>query len=516
MSQQASVTPNARGAARVARHGCGMFFLALPVDGVKQRGGHGREAAPRLHIMRHTQQESTPGFLRHPHQTSKKYLEEWFDLPAHIHHVAHRMANPPSDRPQSRREFHHLLQSLDIPEEHQVIHDNFGHGAKVAPNGDRLLVTWEAHTEYYSYQMWHMPDDKLKPLAFGPLGFPDYAMPLSPLGVSVNALDILILPHTSLTIEDIKNTMPGPQLYGSRILGQHISVMTTFTPDEYQRERYLITSPSFDTLLTHLARTVDMLVAVENYTHLILFPFQAFSKAVDQVHQHEQDHLRQRELITTEIETATPQTLQRWLTMMTKDFMNVSRMAESMRYKLSASVPYDRIIQSNVTLLQEQAVAGCRPISEYVDGKTIGVADGYQQFLKRIGALVNDFQGSIAVIRTKVEIQLQHQNLALEDQNLKLLRSVDKTTRSQAILQRTVEGLSVIVISYYLSGLGEYVFKAMEQLGVIDNQAMASGLFVPVSLVIAFGLILIGRTFIYKKHNANNGTDQEPAKSPHR
>jgi len=344
-----------------------------------------------------------------------------------------------------------------------------------------------------------------------PLGFPDDAMPLVPL-VSVNALDLLVLPHTSLTAEEVKNTMPGPHLYGSRIFGHEIAVMTTFTPDEYQRERYLITSPSFDTLLTHLGRTIDTLVAIANYTHLILFPYQAFAQAVDQVHQYEQDHLWQRGVITTEIETATPQTLQRWLTMMTQGFMNVSRMAESMRYKLSASVPYDRIIRANVTLLQEQPVADCRPVSEYVDGKTIGVADGYQQLLKRIGALGQDFQGSIAVIRTKVELQMQHQNLALEDQNLKLLRSVDKTTRSQAILQRTIEGMSFIVISYYMSGLGEHVFKALAHLGMIDDYTLFSGLFVPVSLVIALSLILIGRKYIYKEQA---GSDPKPGHPPH-
>ena len=145
------------------------------------------------------------------------------------------------------------------------------------------------------------------------------------------------------------------------------------------------------------------------------------------------------------------------------------------------------------------AVPGCRQISEYVDGKTIGVADGYQQLVKRINALVNDFQGSIAVIRTKVELQLQDQNLALQDQNLQLLRSMDKTTRSQAILQRTVEGLSIIVISYYLSGLGSYVFKALEKLGWIASASVASGVFVPITLGLSGLLIFIGRKMIYKK-----------------
>ena len=445
------------------------------------------------------QPASTHSFLRHLHEPTKKYLEEWFDVPAHIHHVAHRMANPPMDRPQSRQEFQQLLQCLDIPEEHTVIHEKFGHGAKVASNGDRLLVTWEAHTEYYSYQVWHMPDDKLKPLEFGPLMFPDYAMPLSPLGIQVNALDILVLPHTTLTVEEVKNTMPGPQVYGSRIFGHDISVMTTFTPDDYQRERYLVMSPSFDVLLNQLARTIDTLVAIENYTHLILLPLQAFAQSIDQVHQFEQRHLYQRGLITTEIEASRPEKLQHWLTVLTQDFMKVSRLAESMRFRLSASVPYDRIIRSNLVSLQEHTIPGCRQISEYVDGKTIGVADGYQQLVKRINALVNDFQGSIAVIRTKVELQLQEQNLALQDQNLQLLRSMDKTTRSQAILQRTVEGLSIIVISYYLSGLGSYVFKALEELGWISSASVASGVFVPITLGLSILLILIGRKMIYKK-----------------
>ena len=457
---------------------------------------------------------SNRGFLRHLHEPSKKYLEEWFDVPAHIHHVAHHMANPPLDRPQSRQEFQQLLQCLDVPEEHTVIHEKFGHGAKIASNGDRLLVTWEAHTEYYSYQVWHIPDDKWKPLEFGPLTFPDYVMPLSPLGIQINALDILVLPHVSLGVEEVKNMMPGPQLYGSRIFGQDISAMTTFTPDEYKRERYLIFSPSLDVLLAHVARTIDTLVTIENYTHLILFPFHAFAQAVDQVHQYERRHLYQRGVIAKEIDAATPNKLQHWLTVMTQDFMNVSRMAESMRYKLSASVPYDRIIRSNLDLLHEHTLADCRRISEYVDGKTIGVADGYQQFIRRINALVNDFQGSIAVIRTKVELQLQDQNLGLENQILKLLRSMDKTTRRQAILQHTVEGLSVIVISYYLSGLGSYVFKALKTLGWIENPDLFSGLFVPISLGIAFGLILFGRKFIYKRRFEGfdpDGTPSDPS-----
>ena len=94
---------------------------------------------------------------------------------------------------------------------------------------------------------------------------------------------------------------------------------------------------------------------------------------------------------------------------------------------------------------------------------------------------------------------------------MKLLRNMEKTTRRQAILQHTVEGLSVIVISYYLSGLGSYVFKAMETLGWIENHDLFSGLFVPISMGIAFGLLLVGRQLIYKRRFDDSVSDPAPS-----
>ena len=172
------------------------------------------------------------GFLRHLHEPTKKYLEEWIDAPAHIHHFAHRMSNPPIERPQSRQEFQHLLQSLEIHEENSVMHEKFGYGVRTADNGDHLIVTWEAHTEYYSYQIWHVIQDKSKPLGFGPITFPNYQFPLSPLGIRVNALDILIVRDNQVSKEDVRKHMAGPQIFSSRVFGPDISVATSFTPDE--------------------------------------------------------------------------------------------------------------------------------------------------------------------------------------------------------------------------------------------------------------------------------------------
>lgn len=438
-------------------------------------------------------------FLRRIHEPIKHFLPSSLDIPAHIHHVAHRMANPPVDRPHSRREFLHILDCLGIRADQADVRDRFGFGAKLNEHGDRLIVAWEAHTEYYSYQAWHIPADKTKPLSFGPITYPGYVFPVCPLGIRVNALDIVIQVERSVTPEYLKPLLPGPHLYASRVFGEDITLATSFTPDDDTRERYYVRGRSGETLREYAAKLVDTIVAIENYYHLVMLPMQAFSRAVDQIHDYEQRHLYQRAVIMEQMGMATPAALQKWLNALTQDLLQVSRLAESMRYRLSGAFPYDKIVRGNLEALQEQPVPSIRPISEYIRWRITGVADGYQQLLRRIDAMQADFEATVAVIRTQIELRLQEQNLAAQDQNLKLLASVDKTTRSQAILQHTVESLSVIVITYYLSGLGSYIFKALHEMGWLDNATLASAIFVPIAFATSFGLMLIGRKMIYKR-----------------
>ncbi len=430
-------------------------------------------------------------YLRKLHERPQKRLEECIDVPAHIHHVAHRMSNPPVERPRSREEFGQILQSLEIPAATSVLHDKFGYGVRTASSGDRLIMVWDAHTEYYSYQVWHIQSDKAKPLSFGPITFPNYLFPLSPLGLRVNALDILITQGPDISAEQCRSMLPGSTLYGSRVLGENISVITSFTPDEHDRERYLVMS-SETTPANNLFQIVNSIVRIETYYHLILMQKPIFSSAVDEVHGFEQLHLKQREIITRQLIAATSTSLQRWLNHLTEDLMKVNQLAGRMHYELSAAVPYDKIVQTTMHALQEQPLPACRLLSDFVLGGVTGVAEGYQQLLQRMETLKTGFEGIIALIRARVD-------LLLEEQNLVLLSSVDQTTKSQAVLQHTVEGLSVIIIAYYLSGLASYVFKALHELGWIPNATYATALFVPISLGLSFTLMRVSRKMIHKR-----------------
>jgi uncharacterized membrane-anchored protein len=436
------------------------------------------------------------------HERPQIPLTDWLRAPAHVHYKAFRMADPPTQRPASRLEFQSLLGIFKVPDETTMLRETFGYGVKEAETGDRLIVIWQAHTEYYNYQVWHLPSVQNGGVAFGPLTFPHCQFPETTLGTEVCRVEILLTAVSLVSREQKRSLFPGPVLYGSRILDDHTSVITSFTPDAAGWERYWVTvgQPLAD--LSHLKDVVDAIVRIETYYHLLLMQKPLFSSAVDQVYRFEQVHLKQREIISNHIGHADSQTLQRWLNSLTQDLLKTNRMAGKLHFELSASLPYDKIVHATLDSLVERPLDSYRPLSDYVLSGITGVAEGYQQLLRRIDTLRNGFEGIISIIRTRVD-------LIVEAQNLTLLQSVDKTTKSQVILQHTVEGLSVIVIAYYLAGLAGYVFKGLSEIGWLTNANLASAIFVPVAVGLAFAITTASKKYLHKQLR-----DDQPAPKP--
>lgn len=437
-------------------------------------------------------QSGSEAFLRKMHERPHQPISGWLRAPAHVQYEAFRMSDPPTQRPASRSEFQSLLERFKVPDERIELRDNFGYGVKEAENGERLILIWQAHTEYYNYQFWHVPSSATSAVTFGPLTFPAAPVSLTPLGSVVCRLDIVLKTGALPSREEMKGQLPGSVLYGSRIFNEQAVVVTSFTPDSHGRERYWVSVGPLQGDYSRLKDIVDAIVRIETYYHLLLMQKPLFSAAIDQIYKFEQVHLKQREIITGHIGHANAETLQRWLTSLTQDLLKTNRMAGTLHFELSASIPYDKIVHATLASLAEQPTASYRPISDYVLGGITGVAEGYQQLLRRIDTLRGGFEGIIAIIRTRID-------LIVESQNLTLLQSVDKTTKSQVILQHTVEGLSVIVIAYYLAGLAGYVFKGLYEFGWLSNATVASAIFVPIAIGLAFLITTVSKKHLQKK-----------------
>ncbi len=430
--------------------------------------------------------------LRTLHERPQVPLANWLRVPAHVHYQAFRMADPPRQRPASREEFRSWLERLEVAPEMVVLREAFGYGVKEVEGDERLIILWQAHTEYYNYQVWHLPPPHHRDVTFGSLAFPGYQNPEAMLGTAVCQLDMVLMPGASPSRESLRARIPGPLLYGSRIFDDETNVFASFTPDELGRERYWVSVGSSRQDPSHVKDIVDAVVRIETYYHLLLMQKPLFSAAIDQVYKFEQVHLKQREIITDHIGHADSGTLQRWLNSLTQDLLKTNRMAGRLHFELSASAPYDKIVHATLASLAEKPLASYRPLSDYVLSGITGVAEGYQQLLRRVDTLRSGFEGIISIIRTRVD-------LLVEAQNLTLLRSVDNTTKNQVLLQHTVEGLSVIVIAYYLSGLAGYVFKGLSEIGWLIHHDVASAVFVPVAIGLAFLVTTFSRKYLQKK-----------------
>ena len=68
----------------------------------------------------------------------------------------------------------------------------------------------------------------------------------------------------------------------------------------------------------------------------------------------------------------------------------------------------------------------------------------------RIGHLLCLCELALPVGRSAVRRRIERVDVALEEQNRDLLQSMDRRVQLQLRLQQTVEGLSVVAISYYV------------------------------------------------------------------
>ncbi|HET8760994.1 MAG TPA: DUF3422 family protein [Nitrospiria bacterium] len=424
-------------------------------------------------------------------------FDRLLSVPAHIHHAAYLMKDPPSESRAARDAFARTLSNLGVGPDRSAINDRFGYGVLEHAAGDRLVIRWQLHTEYYTYQLWYLPADPARRLAFGPLEWPGAPPVCSAFGETVTTVDLIVTDRATEVAPDF-GLSADHTWFGGRVLGEPVLLFTDFAPDAHGRRRYLLHGHDRKVLAQVTPFAADCVAKIENYYHLILAPLPGFSAAMDQVFRLEKRQLADRDAITRGLAAADPAQLQAWLTQLTEALADVSRLGEAIRYNLASAGPYDSILRTTVEDLREQPLERLESLGAHVLRRIRGIADGYQRLIQRIEALEQSFEGMVSIIRTRID-------LAMEQQNLTILSSVDRTTKIQVRLQHMVESLSIVVQAYYLTGLGSYVFKAMEHYGWLGDATTATALFIPAAFALAFFLTWQAKRLL-TRHTEGSGS----------
>ena len=145
-------------------------------------------------------------------------------------------------------------------------------------------------------------------------------------------------------------------------------------------------------------------------------------------------------------------------------------------YRFSASQAYFRLVRARIEELREARIDGVPTVAEFMDRRLAPAMSTCESIARRQEALAERIAHTNDLLRTRVGI-------VQEQQNRKILQSLNTRAAQQLRLQQAVEGLSVVAISYYLAGLFNYAGKAAKAAGWPVNPDIATGILLPIIAV---------------------------------
>jgi len=119
-------------------------------------------------------------------------------------------------------------------------------------------------------------------------------------------------------------------------------------------------------------------------------------------------------------------------------------------YRFAASKAYSAIVSQRIEVLREERFEGLQTFREFMMRRYDPSMRTVQAMDSRLQDLISRAKRTGDLLRTRVNVERQGQN---QD----LLASMDRRADMQLNLQKTVEGLSIVAVSYYATGLALYL-----------------------------------------------------------
>ncbi len=151
----------------------------------------------------------------------------------------------------------------------------------------------------------------------------------------------------------------------------------------------------------------------------------------------------------------------------------VEAVAARTSYRFGGARAYYGVVRQRLFDLRQQRIEGLQTFSEFLDTRLVPAINTCNSTDARQKDLAERAARLTSLLRARVEVEL-------EEQNRGLLESMNRRAHLQLRLQETVEGLSVVAISYYGVSLIGYAFKGLKEAGLPIDPALAMALAVPV------------------------------------
>jgi uncharacterized membrane-anchored protein len=148
-------------------------------------------------------------------------------------------------------------------------------------------------------------------------------------------------------------------------------------------------------------------------------------------------------------------------------------LAVKFSFRFGATAAYEAILNQRVQVLREERVAGRQTFGEFMMRRYDPAMRTVKSAEKRLKEMAERAERAAELLRTRVDVERSAQNQ-------KLLESMDRRADLALRLQHTVEGLSVVAISYYAVSLVAYLAAPFGKGLGMSKEALTAALVLPV------------------------------------
>ncbi|MFO1107468.1 MAG: DUF3422 domain-containing protein [Amaricoccus sp.] len=157
----------------------------------------------------------------------------------------------------------------------------------------------------------------------------------------------------------------------------------------------------------------------------------------------------------------------------------IEHLSASSAFRFGASGAYEAIVTQRVAVLREERIGGRQIFAEFMTRRFDPAMRTCRSANQRLQELSGRAERAANLLRTRVDVENQAQNT-------QVLHEMAKRAAMQLRLQETVEGLSVVAISYYAVTLGTYLLGPLAEPFGIEKSHLSALLVIPVVLGVWF------------------------------
>jgi len=149
-------------------------------------------------------------------------------------------------------------------------------------------------------------------------------------------------------------------------------------------------------------------------------------------------------------------------------------------FRFGASKAYHGLVMQRIEELRESRISGLPTFHEFMQRRLLPGMNTCEAISRRQEELSARVARNSQLLRTRVDIEL-------ERQNQELLAQMNQRAKLQLRLQETVEGLSIVVLTYYGSQLVQYLAKGTKELHHLSTDVITAVSIPVIALLVAWG-----------------------------